>query len=62
MMMEDDALSMRFGPVIALHYSIANILHGVVIRNRRDAYDEIVLYVTVKLKLKRNRVLKLHFL
>ena len=40
MMMDVDALSRRFGPLIALHCSIANILHGVDIRNRRDVYDE----------------------
>ena len=39
-MMGVDALSRKFGPLIALHYSIANILHGVDIKNRLDAYDE----------------------
>ena len=40
MMMDVDALFRRFGSLIALHCSIANILHGVDIRNRLDAYDK----------------------
>ena len=38
--MDVDTLSRRFGPLIALHCSIANILHVVDIKNRPDAYDE----------------------
>ena len=40
MMMDIDALSRRFGPLIVLHCSIANILLGVDIKNRPGAYDE----------------------
>ena len=40
MMMNVDALFRSFGPLIALHFSIANNLHGVDIRNRLDPYDE----------------------
>ena len=40
MIMDVDDLSRRFGPLIALHCFIANILHGVDIRNIRDPYDE----------------------
>ena len=40
MMMDVDALSRRFGPLIALHCSIANILHVVDVKNIPDAYDE----------------------
>ena len=40
MMMDVDALSRRFEPLIALHCAIANILHVVDIKNRPDAYDE----------------------
>ena len=43
MMMDVDALSRRFGPLIALLCSIANILHVVDIKYRLDAYDEHVL-------------------
>ena len=39
MMMDVDALSRRFGPLIALHCGIAYIVHGVDIGNRPDAYD-----------------------
>ena len=39
-MMGVDTLSRRFGPLIALHYSVANILYEVDIKNRPDAYDE----------------------
>lgn len=39
-MMDVDALSRRFGPFIALYCSIANILHGVDIKNIPDAHDE----------------------
>ena len=38
LMMDVDALSRRLGPLIALHCSIANILHGVDIKNRPDEY------------------------
>ena len=38
--MNVDALFRSFGPLIALHFSIANNLHGVDIRNRLDPYDE----------------------
>ena len=37
--MDVDALSRRFGPLIALHCAIAYVLHGVDIKNRSDAYD-----------------------
>ena len=40
MMMDVDALSRRFGLLIALYCSIANILHGVDIRNRLNVYDK----------------------
>ena len=40
MMMDVDALSRRFGSLIALHCSFANILHVVDIKNRPDSYDE----------------------
>ena len=40
MIMNVDALFRRFGPLIALHCSIANIFHGMDIKNRPDAYDE----------------------
>ena len=39
-MMDVDPLFRRFGSLIALHCSIAKILHGVDIRNRLDAYDK----------------------
>ena len=35
-MMDVDALSRIFGPLIAFHYSIANIIHEIDIRNRLD--------------------------
>ena len=58
MMMDVDALSGRFEPLIALHCSIANILHGVDIKNRLDTYDEHALCVPAKLKLKYEKQIK----
>ena len=39
-MMNVNALSRRFEPLITFHCAIANILHVVDIKNRPDAYDE----------------------
>ena len=52
MMMDVDVLSGIFEPLIALHYSIANILHGVDIKNRLDAYDEHVFMRASQTKVK----------
>lgn len=40
MMVDVDALSRRFGRLVAQHCAIAHILHIVGIKNLPDAYDE----------------------
>ena len=62
MMMDVDALSGRFESLIGLHCSIANILHGVDIKNRLDAYDEHAFMRTSQTKVKiRETDKKLYF-
>ena len=39
MMIDVDALSRRFRPIIAQHCAIANILHSVDLKNIPEAYD-----------------------
>ena len=61
MMMDVDALSRIFGPLIAFHYSIANIIHEIDIRNRLDAYDETTFMhdgqTKVKIKESNNKIM-----
>ena len=63
MMMDVDALSRGIGQLIALHCSIANILHGIDIRNILDAYDENTSMRDGQTKVKRRESYnKLYFL
>ena len=52
MMMDVDALSRRFGPLIAQHCAIAYMLHSVDVGNRPHAYDQQMFTLHGKAKIK----------